>query len=46
MTKIKKKTKKVIKDIKAELKTVDPNLEITITQVSNPKKVMTTISQT
>ena len=41
-----KKTKKVIKDIKAELKTVDPNLEITITQVSNPKKVMTTISQT
>jgi len=41
-----KKTKKVIKDIKAEFKTVDPNLEITITEVSNPKKVMTTISQT
>jgi len=41
-----KKTKKVIKDIKAEFKTVDPNLEITIAEVSNPKKVMTTISQT
>jgi len=41
-----KKTKKVIKDIKAELKTIDPNLEITITETDNPAKVMTTISQT
>jgi len=41
-----KKTKKVIKEIKAELKTIDPNLEITITETDNPAKVMTTISQT
>ena len=41
-----KKTKKVIKNIKAELKTVDPNIEVTITETTNPKKVMTTISQT
>lgn len=41
-----KKTKKVIKDIKAEFKTVDPNLEIKIIETSVPAKVMTTISQT
>lgn len=36
---------KVIKDIKSELKTVDPNVEITITKTDTPKKVMTSISQ-
>jgi len=36
---------KVIKDIKAELKTVDPNVEVTITKTDTPKKVMTSISQ-
>jgi len=41
-----KKAKNIIKDIKAELKTVDPNVEITITECKNPEKVMTTISQT
>jgi dipeptidase D len=41
-----KKTKKVSKEIKAELKTIDPNLEITISECKNPEKVMTTISQT
>jgi len=41
-----KKTKNIIKDIKAEFKTIDPNLEITITETAIPKKVMTTISQT
>tara|TARA_R110001583_G_scaffold26142_2_gene94320 strand:- start:7117 stop:8574 length:1458 start_codon:yes stop_codon:yes gene_type:complete len=40
-----KKTKKVIKEIKTEFKTVDPQLEIQITETSNPVKVMTTISQ-
>ncbi len=37
--------KKVTKDIKAEFKTVDPNLEIELTQIDVPAKVMTTISQ-
>lgn len=41
-----KKTKRTIKDIKADFKTVDPNLDIEISTVSVPKKVMTTISQT
>lgn len=41
-----KKTKKVIKDIKTEFKSIDPNIEITISEVPNPAKVMTTISQT
>ena len=33
-----KKTKKVIKDIKAEFKTIDPNLEIKITEITNSRK--------
>ncbi|SNR52253.1 dipeptidase D [Lutibacter agarilyticus] len=37
--------KKVTKDIKTEFKTVDPNLEIEVTQIDVPAKVMTTISQ-
>lgn len=41
-----KKTKRTIKDIKADFKTVDPNLDIEISTVPVPKKVMTTISQT
>jgi dipeptidase D len=41
-----KKAKKVIKAIKTELATVDPNLEITISETEKPAKVMTTISQT
>jgi dipeptidase D len=41
-----KKVKKVIKAIKTELATVDPNLEITISETEKPAKVMTTISQT
>jgi dipeptidase D len=41
-----KNTKKIIKDIKAEYKTIDPNLEITISECEKPEKVMTTISQT
>jgi len=40
-----KKANKVIKDIKAELTTVDPNLDIKITEVATPERVMTTISQ-
>lgn len=40
-----KKTKKVIKQIKTELKTVDSNLEIEISKTTVPTKVMTTISQ-
>lgn len=41
-----KKTKRTIKDIKADFKTVDPNLDIEISTVTLPAKVMTTISQT
>jgi len=41
-----KNTKKVIKQIKSELKTVDSNLEINISETPAPTKVMTTISQT
>ncbi len=40
-----KQLKKVTKDIKAEFKTVDANLEIECTQIDVPAKVMTTISQ-
>lgn len=40
-----KKINKTIKDIKTELATVDPNLEIKISEVATPKRVMTTISQ-
>ena len=36
---------KIAKEIKAELKTTDPHLEITITDIELPKKVMTAISQ-
>jgi dipeptidase D len=41
-----KKSKSIIKQIKNELKTVDSNLDISITETKTPKKVMTTISQT
>ena len=41
-----KRTKKVIKEIKTEFKTVEANLDIEIVEVEVPKKVMTTISQT
>ncbi|MBL4724501.1 MAG: aminoacyl-histidine dipeptidase [Lutibacter sp.] len=40
-----KKINAVSKEIKKELRTVDSNLEITITEVETPKKVMTSISQ-
>jgi dipeptidase D len=40
-----KKINKIIKEIKTELTTVDPNLEISISEVSKPERVMTTISQ-
>jgi len=36
---------KATKEIKTEFKTVDPNLDISITETTAPKKVMTTISQ-
>ena len=36
---------KITKDIKNELKTIDPNLEITAIETELPKKVMTSISQ-
>lgn len=40
-----KKINKTVKDIKVELATVDPNLEIKTSEVPTPKRVMTTISQ-
>ena len=40
-----KTSKKVIKAIKAEFSTIDPNLEIIISETEKPVKVMTTISQ-
>lgn len=40
-----KKANKAIKEIKAELATVDPNLDIKISEVPTPERVMTTISQ-
>lgn len=42
----KKKIKKVIKDIKSEFKTVDPDLSIEVEEITAPERVMTTISQT
>lgn len=39
-------TKKVIKAIQTEFKTVDPNISIEINEIALPVKVMTTISQT
>jgi dipeptidase D len=41
-----KKSKRVIKSIKKELNTVDPDLAIEINEADTPKGVMTTISQT
>lgn len=41
-----KTIKKIIKEIKTEFKTVDPNLEIEFKEIEAPKKVMTSISQT
>ena len=40
-----KKIKKTVEEIKTEFKTVDPNLQIKITETTKPVKVMTTISQ-
>ncbi len=40
-----KKINATISQIKNELKTVDPNLNITVSETSTPKKIMTTISQ-
>lgn len=40
-----KKAKKIIKAITKEFITVEPNLEITISETEKPAKVMTTISQ-
>ena len=40
-----KKINAIVKEIKKELRTVDANLEITITETEAPRKVMTTISQ-
>ncbi len=41
-----KKIKKVAEEIITELKTVDPNLDISILETTAPKRVMTAISQT
>jgi len=41
-----KKIKKITKEIKTEFKTVDPNLEITLSKIKTPERVMTVISQT
>ncbi|WP_456462071.1 aminoacyl-histidine dipeptidase [Lutibacter sp.] len=40
-----KRINKIITEIKEELRTVDPNLDILVTETDTPKKVMTTISQ-
>lgn len=40
-----KKINKIAKEIKAEQSKVDPNLEIIISEVATPERVMTTISQ-
>lgn len=40
-----KKLNKISKEIKAEQATVDPNLEIIVSEVAKPQTVMTTISQ-
>jgi len=40
-----KKVNKIVKEIKAEQSAVDPNLEIKISEVAKPERVMTTISQ-
>jgi dipeptidase D len=40
-----KKVNKITNEIKKELKTVDSNLNISVTETTVPKKVMTTISQ-
>ncbi|WP_457611061.1 aminoacyl-histidine dipeptidase [Lutibacter sp.] len=40
-----KRINKIITEIKEELKTIDPNLDILIAETDTPKKVMTTISQ-
>jgi len=40
-----KKINTIITQIKKEIKTVDPNFNVTITETAAPKKVMTTISQ-
>lgn len=41
-----KRMKKVAKEIKVEFKTVDPNLDISISEADTPERVMTTVSQT
>ena len=41
-----KLSKKIVKEIKDEFKTMDSNLEIAITGTEPPERVMTTISQT
>lgn len=41
-----KRMKKVAKEIKFEFKTVDPNLDISISEADTPERVMTTVSQT
>jgi dipeptidase D len=40
-----KKINKIAKEIKTEQSTIDPNLEIVISEVATPERVMTTISQ-
>jgi len=40
-----RKAKKIITEIKKEFKTIDQNLDISISETTAPKKVMTTISQ-
>jgi dipeptidase D len=41
-----KAIKRIIKEIKGEFKTADPNLNVEIKEIEAPKKVMTSISQT
>ena len=41
-----KRIKKIAKEIKNELKTVDPNVSISVSETDSPERVMTTISQT
>lgn len=42
----KRRIRKVIKEIKTEFKTIDPDLSIDVEEIPTPERVMTTISQT
>jgi dipeptidase D len=42
----KRRIRKIIKEIKSELKNIDPDLSIEVEEIPSPERVMTTISQT